>query len=136
VLAEIATGLSLKVVASNLSISVQAVSTYLRRAKTKLGSCSRSDLLAAMAGEAVGSDLARTIPDHATRAERTICEAIIEGRSYRSIATARGTSVRTVQHQARSLFEKFGVNSRGELAALIFRSSARPAPGALSGSSA
>jgi DNA-binding CsgD family transcriptional regulator len=123
VLAELATGASLKVTASNLSISVATVSTHLYRAKRKLDATSRNDLLATLVGaSAKHYSVPLSIRCRVTKAELATCEAIIEGMSYGALARARGISIRTVQHQARSLFEKLGVTSRCELAALIFKS--------------
>jgi DNA-binding NarL/FixJ family response regulator len=122
VLTELTAGLSLKVIASNLFISTQAVSTYVCRARRKLGATSRSALLASFAGAAsTVDDAALSIRRRATRAEREVYAAILGGESYASIAALRGTSIRTVQHQAHSLFLKLGVNSRFELAAVMLR---------------
>lgn len=123
VLAELVTGISLKVVASKLSISLQTVSTYLCRAKRKLGVESRNDLLAVITGHGgSSSELPLSIRRRVTSAELQICTAIVEGRSYGSLALDRGTSIRTVQNQAQSLFRKCGVGSRFELAALVLTS--------------
>ena len=51
-------------------------------------------------------------------AEQQVRDALLRGRSYREIAGARGTSVRTVAKQVASVFRKLGVRSRAELAAV------------------
>ena|GEM_PF-1664308 len=52
-------------------------------------------------------------------AERNILGELLEGKSSREIATARGRSVRTIANQISSVFRKFGVGSRAELAAFL-----------------
>lgn len=92
VLAELATGASLKVMASNLSISVATVSTHLYRAKRKLDAASRNDLLATLVGaSAKHYRVPLSIRCRATKAELATCEAIIEGKSYGALARARGS---------------------------------------------
>lgn len=50
-----------------------------------------------------------------TAAERDVAWRVVQGKSNREIAALRGTSVRTVAVQLRSIFEKLGVSSRAEL---------------------
>jgi DNA-binding CsgD family transcriptional regulator len=52
-------------------------------------------------------------------AERDVAALILRGRDNASIANLRGTSVRTVANQVASIFNKLGVRSRAELAALV-----------------
>lgn len=59
------------------------------------------------------------LPDTLTAAERAVVELLLEGRSNANIASARGTSVRTVANQVASIFRKVGVTSRAELMARL-----------------
>jgi len=52
----------------------------------------------------------------ATRREMEVIAAVTEGRSNREIAQKLSISQRTVKHHLTSIFEKFGVSSRLELA--------------------
>jgi len=60
-----------------------------------------------------------------TDAEAEIAAAIRQGRSNADIASARGTSVRTVANQVAGLFRKLGVSSRVELIAVLHRQTVR-----------
>jgi len=53
-----------------------------------------------------------------TDAERAVHLLLLAGKSTREIASARGSSERTVANQIAAVFRKFGVHSRGELAAV------------------
>jgi len=54
-----------------------------------------------------------------TPAERAVMALLLAGRSNSEIAKHRKTAVRTVANQVASLFRKFGVGSRAELAATV-----------------
>lgn len=54
-----------------------------------------------------------------TNAERAVMALLLEGKSNAEIAKARKTAVRTVANQVASLFRKYGVGSRAELAARV-----------------
>jgi DNA-binding CsgD family transcriptional regulator len=54
-----------------------------------------------------------------TRAERDVLALLLSGLSNAEIARQRRTSVRTVANQVASIFDKLGVSSRSELAALM-----------------
>lgn len=56
-----------------------------------------------------------------TRTEREILAMVALGRTYKEIATQRGVSWKTVGNHVQTLFRKFGVRSRGELAAEALR---------------
>ncbi|MGZ5968910.1 MAG: LuxR C-terminal-related transcriptional regulator, partial [Polyangiales bacterium] len=56
-------------------------------------------------------------------AERQIAALILAGETNAAIARARDTSPHTVSNQLRRLFEKLGVSSRAEAAAVLARSS-------------
>ncbi|MEZ4265996.1 MAG: helix-turn-helix transcriptional regulator [Myxococcota bacterium] len=51
-------------------------------------------------------------------AEQEVVRLVLDGRSNREIAAARGVSVKTVANQLRAVYEKLGICSRFELAAL------------------
>ena len=53
-----------------------------------------------------------------TAAERAVFRLLLAGMATSEIASARGSSERTVANQIAAVFRKFGVHSRGELAAL------------------
>jgi DNA-binding CsgD family transcriptional regulator len=57
-----------------------------------------------------------------TRAEYRVARLIVEGKSHRELAAARGTSVRTIANQIGAVFRKLGVSGRFELLALALRS--------------
>jgi len=62
----------------------------------------------------------RAAPDRPlTLAEVAVLEGLLEGKSNAAIANDRGTSLRTVASQVKSVFQKFGVGSRGELASYL-----------------
>lgn len=54
-----------------------------------------------------------------TAAEQDVVRRLLAGRSNAEIAKARRSSVRTVANQVASVFRKYGVNSRAELAARV-----------------
>ncbi len=56
-----------------------------------------------------------------SESEQAIAKAMIDGLSNRAIATQRGTSVKTVANQIRTIFTKLGVASRFELTARFAR---------------
>jgi DNA-binding NarL/FixJ family response regulator len=49
--------------------------------------------------------------------EREVAALMLHGRDNASIASLRGTSVRTTANQVASIFAKLGVHSRAQLAA-------------------
>ena len=64
-------------------------------------------------------------------AEREVALLAVQGATNAAIARRRGTSDRTVANQLAAVFEKLGVHSRAELAALLSRSHGpAPRPGA------
>jgi DNA-binding CsgD family transcriptional regulator len=56
-----------------------------------------------------------------TPTELEILELLVHGKTYKEIAAARCASVKTVGNHVQTLFRKFGVHSRGELAAEAIR---------------
>jgi DNA-binding NarL/FixJ family response regulator len=59
------------------------------------------------------------LPSPLTPSERDVALRAFEGASNRAIATARGTSERTIANQLKSIYRKLGVYSRAELAAVL-----------------
>ncbi len=52
-----------------------------------------------------------------SRAEREVGLLLLKGLSHQEVATARGTSDRTVRQQARTIYRKGGLSGRAELSA-------------------
>ena len=63
------------------------------------------------------------LPDALTDAEREVAQGILDCKSNAAIASERGTSARTVANQAAAIFRKCNVRSRGELVAVLARTS-------------
>jgi DNA-binding NarL/FixJ family response regulator len=144
---DVANGGAHKVVAADHGISVQAVSTYLARARRKLGVTSRADLIQAVlwnddrATARCRGDVATQVVlngEHfrlirrpigalggftqgLTSAERDILSGILQGLKNTEIARMRATSVRTVAAQVSVLMRKLGAMSRAELVAVVLR---------------
>lgn len=62
-----------------------------------------------------------------TGAEREIALLVLKGLSYKEVASARGTTERTVRHQALGVYRKAGVAGRAEMAAFFLRDMLMPA---------
>jgi DNA-binding NarL/FixJ family response regulator len=121
VVTQTAAGTPLKIVADRLSISVQAVSTYLGRARTKLGHTSRVGLAEIiLGGRRSLDDFRSALATQLTSAELAVAETIVQGKSNADIALARGTSVRTVENQVSQLLSKLHVGSRAGLIASLY----------------
>jgi DNA-binding CsgD family transcriptional regulator len=54
-------------------------------------------------------------PSGLTGAEQAVVGLVIEGKSNAEIAAQRGTSVRTVANQLRSVYAKLGISGRAQL---------------------
>jgi DNA-binding NarL/FixJ family response regulator len=61
-----------------------------------------------------------------SEAECSVVEGVLGGAKNSEIARARGTSARTVAHQIATAYKKLGVQSRGELAALLLAAAPEP----------
>jgi len=61
------------------------------------------------------------LPQRLSRAEAEVVRLVVRGDSSEAIATARGTSIRTVANQLASIYRKLGVRSRIELATHLSR---------------
>jgi DNA-binding CsgD family transcriptional regulator len=148
--AQVAAGAPLKVVAATLSISTQAVATYLSRVKRKLGVSSRAELVRAVILEGSGGPSAgsaatstpvlfeliwngerlRVLPVprapappiawRLTDAELDVLIRVAYGMTNAQIARTRGTAATTVASQVSTIMHKLGVSSRAQLLALIF----------------
>ncbi len=59
-------------------------------------------------------------PDSLTPSETEVLDLVLDGHSNKEIAARRSCSASTVANQIQSIFRKTGVNSRNELAALLF----------------
>jgi DNA-binding CsgD family transcriptional regulator len=148
--AQVAAGAPLKIVAATLSISIQAVATYLSRVKRKLGVSSRAELVRAVILEGSGEPGAtstatpgrvlfefvwngerlRVLPVprapalpiawRLTDAELDVLIRLVYGMTNAQIARTRGTAATTVASQVSTIMHKVGVSSRAELLALIF----------------
>lgn len=152
VVRDVARGEALKVVASTWAISVQAVSTYLGRAKRKLGVSTRADLARSILGDQppassmsesadfrihaqlhidgewfrilVGPPRSPDSTINLTPTEGEILSDILQGLRTADIARLRRTSLRTVQAHVGSLMRKLNARSRGELVAAVLGLSA------------
>jgi DNA-binding CsgD family transcriptional regulator len=60
------------------------------------------------------------LPESLSPSERDVIKLALKGVSNAEIAEARGSALQTVANQLRSAYEKIGVNSRGELASVLF----------------
>ena len=54
-----------------------------------------------------------------TESEQAVARLAIDGRSNAEIAEARGVTAKTVANQLRAIYQKLGIASRYELAALL-----------------
>jgi DNA-binding NarL/FixJ family response regulator len=107
-----------KQIAYALGLSTGTVGSALSRAMRKLGVRTRVELISL--GDVICLDtVARVLGPRATRAEIAVAALATTGLSNREIANQRRVSVRTVANQLASVFERVGVGSRAELAAMM-----------------
>jgi DNA-binding CsgD family transcriptional regulator len=141
-------GESTKALAIEVGLSVATVSTHCSSVLASIGcdhSVSRISALLCMAAlaarghplgcarvDAFSSDPparwivsvanpAEGLRDRLSPAEYQIAQLAVDGKSYAKIASARGTSRRTIANQLASMFRKLGVSGRAELRALAIR---------------
>lgn len=137
ILEEVAAGASHCEIGYDLGITVSTVATHLAIALRVVG-LHRTDLPSLARGACterrVAADLVLASPDvsheifpELTEAERDVARSVVAGRANRSIAAARGTSVRTVANQLAEIFRKLGLASRLELVVAAADRSARAA---------
>lgn len=113
----LARGASDKEIALELGVSLSTVSTFVGRARHKLGGPPGTVALLASATDDEqrrGGLFARL-----TAAERDVAAHLVLGRSHAEIAARRGTSTRTVAAQCALIFAKCGVAGRRALAAAL-----------------
>jgi DNA-binding CsgD family transcriptional regulator len=143
----VALGHSNKLIAYQLGCAESTVSNTLTTIRRKLRVRSRAEI-ARLVGE-LSSTPATWVDDGAVRyafgacadsapirahvgaltdAERAVAAQVVQGKSNREIAAARGASERTIANQIASVFAKAGVHSRAELAALDRRPPKRSVP--------
>ena len=117
VVSQVARGVCLKAIAGDLAISLQTVSTYLGRAKRKLGLTARLDIAALfMTSQATVGLPAPRSGARLSSAETAVVDSLLDGNTTVAIAATRGTSVRTIENQLHSVYRKLLVTSRIELA--------------------
>jgi DNA-binding NarL/FixJ family response regulator len=67
----------------------------------------------------VVSDERPSLPGVLSESQRQVVYAVLEGFSNGEIASARGTSVKTVANQLYAIYRKLGLKSRQELVAML-----------------
>lgn len=113
----LASGASDKDIALALGVGLSSVSTFARRARTKLGCHPGSEALV-MTGP--GSERRRReLFAQLTASECDVAADLLIGRSYAEIALRRRSSLRTVAAQSSQIFRKCGVIGRRALAAAM-----------------
>jgi len=113
----LASGASDKDIALALGVGLSSVSTFARRARTKLGCRPGSEALLLTEP---GSELRRReLFARLTASECDVAADLLLGRSYAEIALRRSSSPRTVAAQAALVFRKCGVAGRRALAAAL-----------------
>jgi DNA-binding NarL/FixJ family response regulator len=123
-------GHSLKVIASELDISIATVCREVARGRAALGNAWLS--AAGLRSSTLERDGHRwlvwsflrcgpALPQSLTEAERAVVIALLGGDSNQDIARKRRTSVHTVANQVSSIFRKLNVQSRAELAFKLTR---------------
>jgi DNA-binding NarL/FixJ family response regulator len=126
-----------KEIAYILGLSQSTVADTLNGAQSKLGMRSKTELAAffsptgmrarlqekELAGENIAIGVQPLADDHRfaalTEAERGVAIALMRGATYAVIASARGSTERTIANQAQAIYRKFGVRSRLELSSAL-----------------
>jgi DNA-binding NarL/FixJ family response regulator len=122
VIALVARGSSDKEIAHELGVGLSTVSTFARRARTKLDCPAGTEaLLTRPAGTAQGR---RALFARLSAAECDVAADLLLGRSYADIARRRGSSPRTIAAQCSLIFRKCGVPGRRALAAALLDTTA------------
>jgi DNA-binding NarL/FixJ family response regulator len=129
----VANGEAHKVIALTYSLSIQAVSTYLKRAKEKLGVHSQVELVRALGGTPTQLDQrpeacvqVRTTKklanptDLLTHAQSNVLVGLLDGERHAEIAASLGITKRTVAAHVSAIMHRIGVSSRAELLATLF----------------
>jgi DNA-binding CsgD family transcriptional regulator len=128
---------SAKEIAYILGLSSSSVGNALTRAQRKLGLRSRTELAALfsplgmrarmaevdLAGEQIAVGVYPLGDERRfaalTESERDVAVQLMQGATYREIGQQRGSAVRTVANQVQAIYDKLGVGSRVELAAVL-----------------
>ena len=114
----LADGASDKEIAVALGVTLSTVSSFARRARSKLGCPPGAEaLLAATAG----AEQRRELFARLTAAECDVAAHLLLGRSHADIARRRGSSLRTIAAQCSLIFRKCGVAGQRALAAAMLR---------------
>lgn len=132
----VANGEAHKVIALTYSLSIQAVSTYLKRAKEKLGVHSQAELVRALTGTTAELNLTDERPeacafvrttikgghpsDLLTHAQSNVLVGLLHGERQAEIAASLGITKRTVAAHVSAILHRIGVSSRAELFATLF----------------
>jgi DNA-binding NarL/FixJ family response regulator len=118
----LASGASDKEIALALGVGLSTVSTFARRARSKLGCRPGTEALVTTASDA--APRRRELFARLTASECDVAADLLVGRSYAEIALRRDSSPRTVAAQCSVIFRKCGVAGRRALAAAMFSGSA------------
>jgi DNA-binding CsgD family transcriptional regulator len=110
-------GASDKDIAVALGVGLSSVSTFARRARTKLGCRPGSEAL--VTTEPGSERHRRELFARLTASECDVAADLLIGRSYAEIALRRSASLRTVAAQSSQIFRKCGVVGRRALAAAM-----------------
>lgn len=113
----LASGASDKDIALALGVGLSSVSTFARRARTKLGCRPGSEAL--LVTDPSSERRRRELFAQLTASECDIAADLLIGRSYAEIAHRRRSSPRTVAAQSSQIFRKCGVAGRRALAAAM-----------------
>ena len=108
-----------KMIAYSLGVAPSTVSTTLRSATAKLGLSSSTEL--AQVVRALVEESTRIDDGRLSAAEREVLTLLLEGKSNREVARARGRSERTVANQVASILRKTGCASCRALRVLAVR---------------
>lgn len=122
VLGLLASGASDKEIASALGVGLSTVSTFARRARSKLDCPPGAEALLAATPRA--EQRRRELFSRLTAAECDVATHLLLGRSHAEIARRRGSSPRTIAAQCSLIFRKCGVAGRRALAAAMLGSAA------------
>jgi DNA-binding NarL/FixJ family response regulator len=112
-------GASDKTIADELGVGLSTVSTFARRARSKLGCAAGGEALALYSPSPRRPRRWLELFERLTPAECDVASALLVGSSSSDIAERRSVSARTVAAQCATIFRKCGVSGRRELAATL-----------------
>lgn len=119
VLRLLAGGASDKTIASELGVSLSTVSTFVRRARHKLGCLPGGEALALSSPASASTARRLELLARLTPAECDVASALLVGASYADIARQREVSERTIAAQCAAIFRKCHISGRRALAAAL-----------------